>query len=561
MNLKNFALLLALASSAGCSQNYKAQSGLDETASGGQLQNNASSPDKDPVTGAFRAPVLPDVYRLGSSMAAMRYNPYNILDENILVDGARDLHSLGFRTIKIWMNREVKNENFYHFPEERLRPIVDSVQLLDLDQYKQVFDMDFKTWFLLEEVPAEANGSGNTWELKAQQPLSQEARDRIYHDFYQLTKGLLERYAGTGKIFILQNHEADWHITDDMSPSSMKSQTPAQQANMRDYLSLRQEALNRARRESSATQVYVYHMCEAVAVMRSWKNNRESVVRDILPTTPCDLYGYSAYDSSLSSPDDFKQSLAYFYSHTQPSFAFGRDNIAISEIGAPENSMPGREDLVRQSIDIAFANSPRVPYIVLWNGYDNECPMSTNLPSLQKSCAGFWVRRVDRTLSKLYKLIEPRLRDAATDEEFVQKMFTKHLSRNPGLGEFSPAVAFIRAHSRADFEESVQNSEEAKQEFVRRLYQRFLNRSPNSIDIASWGRNLNESNGYWSHVANQFAAEPEVRTKFVEELYKKHLKREGSPGEIAGWVEVLANGGSRASVESAFIKAARSGES
>jgi hypothetical protein len=88
-------------------------------------------------------------------------------------------------------------------------------------------------------------------------PFSQSDKDYIYNSMYSLTSQLISKYKGTKKIFILQNHEGDWHTTYNLGARKDNAPTSIALQNYKDYFNLRQKAVNDARKVHMANDVYV----------------------------------------------------------------------------------------------------------------------------------------------------------------------------------------------------------------------------------------------------------------------------------------------------------------
>lgn len=357
--------------------------------------------------------------RLGTAFAFPRYNPNGKMD-TVFRDGARDLSQSGFKTIKIWLDQEViSNPNFYKISPEKLKSVKTMKDLISLDDYKYVLSLPFSTVFLL----ADPLNSGNPfyWALNTKE-LTESELKIIYQETYELSVYLLEQYAGTKKTFVLQNHEGDWHIIE-------KDQRPTELGllNFKKYWQVRQKAVEDARKKI-VSDVHLYHMCEVVRVLASAKNETEkSLTRDVLPNVACDLIGYSAYDSIFeddpnADPKNMTKSylpkaLNYIKSKASISPTFGDNQVMISEIGVPENEMPTKINSVVNSIK--FSMDKNLPYVLLWNFYDNECRESV-LPNCTRAdyynnsltndqVRGFWVKKPDGNFGEVFKKVRSYL--------------------------------------------------------------------------------------------------------------------------------------------------------
>ncbi|MEN9881350.1 MAG: hypothetical protein RLZZ308_533 [Candidatus Parcubacteria bacterium] len=165
-------------------------------------------------------------------------------------------------------------------------------------------------------------------------------------------------------------------------------------------------------------------MCEVTKVIPSWNTTSASlgyptasITKDVLPSISCDLFGYSAwesvdiatnvspYDPALTWRDALDGSLDYLRKQTKPSFAFGRNNIIISEAGIPENN-PKASPSTFNAI-IAYALSEKdMPWFLYWTLYDNECNIKnitvSTIENTASECDGLWIKKPDNTLGATF---------------------------------------------------------------------------------------------------------------------------------------------------------------
>jgi hypothetical protein len=375
-------------------------------------------PNMDRQTGALRPPDLPVSGRLGVVLSSPRYNPFGKLGPTILTDGAADARGIGFRTIKVNMESEVLRQPIYQFSDAMLSGVRTLTDLARLSPYRTLFQMPFFRTFV---VTTDVIGSRGYRRGGFQQgPLTGEEKKAIYAQFFELSKHLLSTYRGTNKIFILQNHEADNHTLAQCLPNAREAEPdPVTLGNFRDFFRLRQQAMNAARLEVRAPDVYLYHMCEVNAAVKSFEGGKRTVTSDVLPDVPCDLVGYSAYDSMYAGRGLFERALTYVRDHARDSAAFGANNVVISEIGVPEQVvLTPRQQPKYQSAQDAFrtAIAKQVPWILQWTLYDNECYEDPHIPACvtdgpsrvvkfnasAEHCLGYWVRKPDGSFGEFF---------------------------------------------------------------------------------------------------------------------------------------------------------------
>jgi hypothetical protein len=92
----------------------------------------------------------------------------------------------------------------------------------------------------------------------------------------------------------------------------------------------------------------------------------------VLPSTRCDLYSYSIWDTE-GSPSRLVEALDFLQAHAPPSDLYGRRNLYVGELGLKREaglSDPARYARIGQLLETAIAWGAR--YVVYWQVYDNE---------------------------------------------------------------------------------------------------------------------------------------------------------------------------------------------
>ncbi len=324
--------------------------------------------------------------RVGATHA---HGCYHFSDEHFLMEGARALIEMGTRVIKVFADPDLYPFNS-RWPDDT--PTLLSV--LQTDHFRELFDQPFTT-FLVE---AFARGVPAASAVRPHEQRETEGQ------FYDATLWLLEAYAGSGKTFVLQNWEGDWAMKPRLE---YELETPPEAARaMVATLNARQAGVDRARRDVGATGAQVYHAAEVNHVARAIEGHC-TMCNDVLPHTHCDLYSYSAWDTS-NDRDAFRDAVEYLRSKAPPSEAFGTDNVYIGEFGCPENEF-GAETQLRVTRDVVEVSLELgLPYVVYWELYCNEprgegggapgrgsrVPNPTNADQ-----RGFWLIRADGSLT------------------------------------------------------------------------------------------------------------------------------------------------------------------
>ncbi len=447
---------------------------------------------------------VPNQTNFGVAVAGQKYNPFGMRGPNSFYRTAMDMQMLGFKTLKIWLNVELLGFDSVIPTSERSK-ISSAIDILNRPEYQKILNLDFDTFdFLVDSF----SDTANIWAAAAQ-GYSEADKQEIYNSMYQTATWLLNRFNGTGKTIILQNHEGDWHMFD---INSDKPPTDQQLQNMTAYLAIRQTAVNDARKNSNAQNVKIYHMCEVVNVVKPMQTGFPGIVNKILPNVTCDLVGYSAYDSSLNSATLFSQAYNYIRSNARPSPFFGNNQVAVSELGYTERQ-DGAARLKLYQDSLKYAVEQSAPYILLWTSYDNECGTGTALPmgaSLKTSdCNGFWVRRPDGTLSEMYKSTLKYLSLSGTS--YLQNAYRFFLDRDASSDEINNLQNTFNTGSVPEIDAMIQNSDEAKSSYVKRLYQEVLNREPDHEGYANWMTRIKQPGQLLVDASNEF-----LRTAYKE---------------------------------------------
>ena len=307
---------------------------------------------------------------------------YNLTDKDFLNEGADQLLGLGARVIKLWFTPNPAKGYSFNSDWPKIRHAVD---LAKTPYYRAVFAKPFTTFILETFVP---KGEGHSY----QNGLSREEAAIERTEIYELARYLLTEYKGTGKTFILQNWEGDWILT---NPKFTKEPTPVAIQGMIDWLNVRQDAVEQARKEIGMHGVTVAHAAEVNLVARAMEG-KVTVTNDVLPKTHCDLYSYSCWDT-LRNPERFRKALDYLASKAPDSKLFGSKNVFIGEYGAPENE-PGmgpekQMEIVKSATETALRWGAR--YVVYWELYCNEKAGEYEGRPKNQDCRGFWLIRPD----------------------------------------------------------------------------------------------------------------------------------------------------------------------
>lgn len=207
-----------------------------------------------------------------------------------------------------------------------------------------------------------------------------EAR-AYYDEMYALTAWLLERYSGTGKVFMLGNWEGDWLLLGRQNRELDPSPTAVE--GMIAWMKIRQLAIDNARAAVAHSDVEVYHYIEVNLVKKSMAG-RASIAHSVLPEANPDLVSYSAYEAIKQSPEPdlmairqpLEQILAYLEGQLPPKegLPFKR-RVFVGEFGYHANKakpLTVKQQYMKSRFVMQSAIALDLPFALIWQMYNNE---------------------------------------------------------------------------------------------------------------------------------------------------------------------------------------------
>jgi hypothetical protein len=335
----------------------------------------------------------------GASLQNSAYNPVGPRTHSF-VDGAREAYRIGLKTLKISMARETLTlPHFYSLhelegvtPGEMLQSVHSLKDLAQTKAFRYVLAIPFPTLFIQTTEIGLSDPNSHYWTM-AERPLTLTALKGIHDQHYDFAVYLLQRFRGSGRTFVLQDHEGDWHASLPIA-TGYSENTDIGQDNYLLYWRTRQAAIEKARRDIPS-DVRVYNLCEVVRVRESLITGAKSLARDVLPAVKCDLVGYSAHDTALL-PDDgqtLRRAIEYVRQQSQPSEAFGRNNVILSEIAVPELLNGQYIPRMTGVVGTIFEKlSQGMPWVLYWQMYDNET-------------SGNWLTRPDGAIGLAFRAL------------------------------------------------------------------------------------------------------------------------------------------------------------
>jgi hypothetical protein len=187
---------------------------------------------------------------------------------------------------------------------------------------------------------------------------------------YELTCDLLKTYSGTGKTFYLGHWEGDWLLRGTGNTKDEDEVTPSKIQKMIDWLNARQEAVDKAKRDTPHRGVEVWHYTE-VNLVKLAMAGKKTMTRDVLPKADVDFVSYSAYDTQ-KSPEELKAALDFIESKLPPKPGITGKRVFIGEYGFPScwHSPEEQDRLSRQVMRAGLEWG--CPFVLYWEMYNNE---------------------------------------------------------------------------------------------------------------------------------------------------------------------------------------------
>lgn len=209
--------------------------------------------------------------------------------------------------------------------------------------------------------------------------LSDTERADDYAQMFDLTRHLLTNYAGSGKAFYIGHWEGDWHLLPQVGGKyATQTNPPAIRVQgMRDWLAVRQQAVDDARRTTPHAGVDVYHYTEVNRVRDAMKNppgSNQRVVNAVLPfVTNLDFVSWSAYDGQGLPRAEFERTLDFIESHlpTNKAPSIRGRRVFIGEYGFGGRLPPDDQEAPTRAL---LANAIRwgCRFVLFWQMYNNE---------------------------------------------------------------------------------------------------------------------------------------------------------------------------------------------
>lgn len=295
---------------------------------------------------------------------------YQHTEGNRLIEQAEQVKGLGSNVLKISLAQGAASNYGTETAARTAKSTLEYVKAAP--EVQQALDMDFTYYQAWVHSFTSANWRDGVDMTEARQ---------YYDEMYALTAWLLERYSGTGKVFMLGNWEGDWLLLGRRNREADPS--PAAVAGMIAWMKIRQLAVDNARSAVAHKDVAVYHYIEVNLVKKAMAG-RASIALSVLPEANPDLVSYSAYEAIKQSPtpdlmsirQPLEQTLAFLEGQLPPKKGLPfRRRVFIGEYGYhADKSKPltVKQQYMKSRFVMQSAIAIDLPFALIWQMYNNE---------------------------------------------------------------------------------------------------------------------------------------------------------------------------------------------
>lgn len=339
---------------------------------------------------------------------------YQFTSDTKLLETAKQIYEMGSDIIKINMKPQWSGPGYGLAPNDKIKSLVDLAQ--NESSYRAVLDMPFY-YYILWIYPFN--------EIYWHDGLTAEESKTEYDQVYQLACYLLKTYNGTQKTFLFGHWEGDWWLLTHTNPKNDPTDTAIQ--GMIDWLTIRQKAVEQARKDTPHENVEIYNYTEVNLVKKAMDGGK-TITNNVLPHVILDLVSYSSYDTIFDSTGTFQKALDYIRSKAKTTGHFYRD-VFVGEYGFPLDKgarSPGEQaKLTKNTFQTAMAWG--CPFVLYWQMYDNEAEQGG------ANARGFWL--IDSKNQKQPACYEHQ--NFLAKAQSFKGLYRFWLQRNPTEEEFS----------------------------------------------------------------------------------------------------------------------------
>jgi hypothetical protein len=324
---------------------------------------------------------------------------YCFTNEPYIIEGAKKMNELGYGILKLWFAKGNGNAGGYKFNSDwKLTRTMTLKELAQHPYYSEVFDMPFAVFALnINDGYGRASTEDQTETLK-----------RVETEMYDLTKYLLTQYKKRDVTFILEMWEGDWTLRGGTQPSAkwkeagVPEDAPVRVKNFIDWVTARQNGVNRARKETGKTKCRVYHAIEVNRVFDGLEGI-PTLTTSVLPKVKVDMVSWSSYDGRTLDGLLMYKGIDIIRQYLVPTaYMKGKKVVFIGEVGRPENIENQTRESIREFWDLNMGVylAHNIPYIIQWELFCNEPKVGPRTQDRNKTndeLRGFWLIRPDGT--------------------------------------------------------------------------------------------------------------------------------------------------------------------
>lgn len=360
-------------------------------------------------------------YVLGTQTIGVKYGFTN---QTRLVETASAIREMGSNILKISMGQGYAK----HYDLAGRDSVSSLVELArDEPSFRAVLDMPFAI-YLIWAYPFV--GGDAVWQNGFDDAERQAEHERIL----AFASYLLDTYRGTGKTFLLGHWEGDWYLHPGYDRKAVPSPTAVR--GMIDWLNIRQDAVEQAKRRHPDSGVRLYHYTE-VNLVRKAMRGEHCLTNDVLPHTGVDYVSYSCYDTINrcrgNAREELHRALDHIESKLKEKKGIAGKRVFIGEYGFPLDgrTTPALQDEYSRDVCRA-ALEWGCPFVLYWELYCNEMRDGRH--------RGFWLIDDKGAKQPFYSTLQRYYEKA---EAYVQETLAR-TGRPPSAEEFARrAGAFL----------------------------------------------------------------------------------------------------------------------
>lgn len=348
---------------------------------------------------------------------------YQLTDDDLLMEQAKAINEMGSNILKCELSSRAAY--IYNFKQKKTPKTL--LQLVsEFPTYKEILDMPFD-YYLFWTYACGFEFGGGYW----RDGMTEKEKQKLYKEYYDLCRFLLEKYNNSRKTFYLGHWEGDWMLLKGYRGNPTKRAIKG----MTDWLNVRQKALDDAKRDIAHSNVEIYNYTEVTRVLDSIKG-LDTLTNNILPFTNIDYVSYSSYESADRSEGDeaiagrYKMTLDYLEKMLPEKDIPGK-RVFIGEYGFQRNYVSSGFEQERLSrIVSCTALKWGCPFILYWQMYCNEGALSRN------NFSGFWMIDNNGIKQPTYLMHYHYLQNVRNLVNYYRRTY----GRNPSQDEFLEAA-------------------------------------------------------------------------------------------------------------------------